>query len=513
MAGNERLIQQDWSAGMFRSVAPELIPDSGAYDIVNGLLSIDGSIFRRGGTSWYTPNVGFGTRVTLLWDGYLTNGGKTTVAGDKDFYGEIPQGGGDPFGTFGSGTGNTQPTRGVGYNGVLYLPNGHTYDGTTYTTMGTAVAIQPFYAVVSDRLLAAGGNRVYFSAIGDPTTWDPTDYWDMPDGCKIIGLQGLRDACLVFTTVGVFAISGLTQNLTDADGNTQQRLDRYSQEIVLWSDASIAAWAGGLVVASNDGVYIIHLGVASEAPQQFERISDPVSSLYREYVAAGYRAGGAVVHQGHYFLPILAPDFTVDVLVCRLDTQGRPWTRLSGYGARASVFAETLDQITQQPTLLAGALNGKVMRCSYFTPSSTTQLDADGSNYSWGLTTKAYVTGRYVKNTVTKLRASYKLEDAAASGPTITASMASAARPAEGPATKWGQFKWGAANWSSSGTEVQTLQPLQGSAPRDLDGTHPYTWWVRRKTRLAQFQLSSSAQTNSLSLRALEVFVRSDGRI
>jgi hypothetical protein len=277
MAGNERLIQQDWSAGMFRSVAPELIPDSGAYDIVNGLLSIDGSIFRRGGTSWYTPNVGFGTRVTLLWDGYLTNGGKTTVAGDKDFYGEIPQGGGDPFGTFGSGTGNTQPTRGVGYNGVLYLPNGHTYDGTTYTTMGTAVAIQPFYAVVSDRLLAAGGNRVYFSAIGDPTTWDPTDYWDMPDGCKIIGLQGLRDACLVFTTVGVFAISGLTQNLTDADGNTQQRLDRYSQEIVLWSDASIAAWAGGLVVASNDGVYIIHLGVASEAPQQFERISDPVS--------------------------------------------------------------------------------------------------------------------------------------------------------------------------------------------------------------------------------------------
>lgn len=44
--------QDDFSDGMVRDVAPQLIPESGAYDMVNVLLDEDGSPYRRGGTEY-----------------------------------------------------------------------------------------------------------------------------------------------------------------------------------------------------------------------------------------------------------------------------------------------------------------------------------------------------------------------------------------------------------------------------------------------------------------------------
>jgi hypothetical protein len=53
-AVRERFTQQDWSDGMARDVAPTLISEAGAYDIVNGLLDEDGNPYRRGGTEYKT---------------------------------------------------------------------------------------------------------------------------------------------------------------------------------------------------------------------------------------------------------------------------------------------------------------------------------------------------------------------------------------------------------------------------------------------------------------------------
>ncbi len=41
----ERTYQEDFAAGMVKDAAPHLIPDNGVFDIQNGLLSDDGSIF------------------------------------------------------------------------------------------------------------------------------------------------------------------------------------------------------------------------------------------------------------------------------------------------------------------------------------------------------------------------------------------------------------------------------------------------------------------------------------
>lgn len=46
------VVQDDWSAGMSRDIAPALIPSNGAYDLVNALLDEDGNPYRRGGASY-----------------------------------------------------------------------------------------------------------------------------------------------------------------------------------------------------------------------------------------------------------------------------------------------------------------------------------------------------------------------------------------------------------------------------------------------------------------------------
>jgi hypothetical protein len=177
--------------------------------------------------------------------------------------------------------------------------------------------VAPFYTVVANRLLAGNGNRIDFSNIGVPGTFTATDWHQLPDGVSLTGLEGLRDSAVCFTTHGIYVISNLALQLTDADGNVQHRVDRYSRDGVLWGDAGIAGWEGGLVAPMRDGVWLISLGVASEALQAYQLMSRPVADLYKGYVDAGYAPGGAAIYRGHYILPILS------------SSTGRAWTRSS----------------------------------------------------------------------------------------------------------------------------------------------------------------------------------------
>ena len=69
--------------------------------------------------------------------------------------------------------------------------------------------------------------------------------------------------------------------------------------------------------------------------------------------------------------------------------------------------------------------SGGSLMCSlnYFAPDETTDLDFGTTAYSWKVTTRSYATGRYVANTVVKLRASYQLQDKDGFDPTIQAYM------------------------------------------------------------------------------------------
>lgn len=509
-----RQVEGAWALGMYRNGPPELIPADALYDAQNCLLDLLGGVFRRGGSS-YRSTAAFGAGLRWLWNGSLTNGGETTLVASTTEYGKLEASG--AVTALGNGGMSSYVGGAVDYEGKLYLPGGKTYDGAAF---GVAANAASFYAIVANRLLAAGGSRVAFSKIGLPGTFEATDYHQLPGNATIIGMASGRESAVVFTTRGVWVISNMAMNLTDEKGNVQQRLDLYSHDLILWGGAGIAGWEGSLIVPGTDAVWLIGRGVSSELVKSFERISDSIRDLYREYVKAGYAPGQACVFENHYLLPIIGGGKVVDLLVCRLDMppsahvghSSKPWTRLGGFGAQVAALLPLVSAGQFREPQLLGATydaSSRVLNCNYFQPSEHTSKDADGSVAPFWLETRGYTTGSLVPNTVTRLRVRYLMSNPEAPAPELQASVAGEAPVAGG--SVWGAFKWGVGAWASAG--AGTYEPLAGNAPQSLEGFTPYSWRLHKKRRFVRFRLTCAQATAQLSIRSLEFFIRPQGRL
>ncbi len=516
-----RKVQTDFSGGMFRSMAPELIPDNGLFDVTNGLLDENGSVTQRGGTEWFTAPLEMDADATFLWSGWLS-AGRVLLIGNEDVVFSVDES--DGSATEVSGLVATAGARPAVMDGKMYFPGGKTFDGTT---VGTATHASDHYAVCGNRLLYVSGNRVYFSAIGDATTYDTTDYHAPPAGVDIAGLVAVRDAAAILTTEGVWLISNMSYDLTDDTGAPVQRLDRYSQELVAWGDTGIAGWQGGVIVPGRDAVWLMQVGVASDAGQAFSRISDQISDLYRNYVASGYEPGTAVVFRGHYLLPIVNEGTLIDVLVCNLTATNRrgqrtfAWSHFDGRGKVAHLAVTD-----EQPQRLFGAQGKRMLEAFYFTAKAHGR-DVGGAEPRLDLTLRDYMTGALNDNTVLKIRVAYELVGGYKYGtewgefdwgetywegapgdtqPVIEAWYGS--NRLRG--TQWGLFDWGGADWAFP---FGTIFALEGEAPVDVAAAKPFVWWVRKKARYARFRLRAKGASSRLSIRSVEVFVRDAGRI
>jgi hypothetical protein len=496
-------LQRDFSAGMFRGVREDLIPPNGVYDATNGLLDNTGLIYKRGGST-YRSSAAFGSWIPFIWDGFLTGGVQRTLIASTSAFGVLNT---DGTVTSLAGAGVGGPVRGTVLNGILYIGGGVTYNGTV---LGTAASVAPYYGVAGNRLFAGSQDTVRFSDIsatgGATTTFNANDFHQVPEGVQVRGLHGLRNAIAVFTTGGVWIISNVGFDLVDASGNVQHRIDQYSRDVIIWQDTGLAAWEGGLVVPALDGVWLMRYGVSSDAVAPFERISDPIQQLYRDYVALGYTPGLATVYRGHYILPILNGSAQVDTLVCRLDVPGRPWTRMAGFGAKVASYAVRLNPTTRKPELIGGSsAAGRVLTLNYFEPSNANAFDADGTVAPWSVQLRDWPTGDLNKNTITKLRIAYQLTDPANYNPAITLTQIASQTIRGG--TEWGMFDWGTRDW---GEATQTALP--NTAPESPQGLDPYTWHMAKKERFARFKLDCTTATGYLTLRWAEIYVRSDGR-
>lgn len=493
-----RITQTDFSGGMFRSMAPELIPSNGAYDLTNVVLDESGAMNQRGGTAYVTPS-DLGFAPVFIWSGWLADG-RVTLVGDAANLKLVDESTGAVTDLASTVTAGARPAV---MRGTIFLPGGHTWTGSG--AVGSATHAATYYAVAGRRLLYVDGPDVRFSAIDDATTYDVNDYHAVPGGVVPIGLLGVRDKCAIFTTEGIWLISGLTMDLTDDSGNVQQTLDRYG-DIVSWGDLGVAEWQNGAIVPALDDVWVMQVGSASEVAQPFTRISSAISTLYRKYVAAGYQPGQARVFRGHYFLPIVNGDLLVDLLVCRLDaTNSRgqrtfPWSHFSE-GGQVHALAVT----DTQPPRLLGARQERVVEAFPFDAAGY-RLDADGTVPELEVTTRDYATGALNRNTVLKLRARYEMIAAPAASPVIHAWYGS--NRLRG--TEWGLFDWGEADWTPI---FGRIVPLDGSAPVDVAASNPFTWWVRKKASFVRFRFKVTGGTSRLSIRSLEMFVRDAGRM
>lgn len=125
------VIQDDFSLGEVRGVAPHLIPDRGCASLVNGLLEEQGSPYRRGGTTYKSEAVS-ATGFTFLWEGYFETGLRTLFADtsqfrvlDTDDEGDLYVGNGGP----------ARPATTALLNDMLFIGGGYIYAGAHGTSL------------------------------------------------------------------------------------------------------------------------------------------------------------------------------------------------------------------------------------------------------------------------------------------------------------------------------------------------------------------------------------------
>lgn len=224
---------------------------------------------------------------------------------------------------------------------------GSTASGQAYTLKRLETASSPYpsaliYGIAGQRLLYAKSDSVVaWSARQKPHSLTATDNWELGDGLKILGIEGLGNDAIIFTTQGYRIIRNIVLDLTDALGALQQRLDTPNKDLVLWGPAGVANYRGALVVPAMDGIHLVDT-TSNPVP-----IHAGIQERYFEYLSLGHRPGGATVFDNHYLLPVLtATGDWVDTLVCRLDRPAKsrsrtywPWTVGDGAGMKCSAFA------------------------------------------------------------------------------------------------------------------------------------------------------------------------------
>lgn len=371
---------------------------------------------------------------------------------------------------------------------------GASYEASPISTSGLYDAIfqpvastdaKPYVAYVGRRLLLAYGTRVAFSPLDLPGLQNVDEYHELPGDAFITGIDGVGDTAIVFTTEGVWTISGLFFDAVDAYGNVQQTVSRGNSDVVLWGDAGIAQWAGGFIVPAVDDVFALGPDMSATP------ISESIRGLYRGYVKAGYQPGMAAVHRGHLLLPIMSGTTQIDLLVCRLD-RGLAWTRWAGHSAGPGM-ATQVGASTRSPKLLAVKAQRVLDLTDTMEPAAANALDADGTTSDLVVITRDYPLGAQQPGFAKNARLRYELV-AASSSPTVSLAFTS----------------------DQDGGTFSTLtdKGLQsgGTGGAVSDGSK-YSWWLlaKRRERL-RLRITVTGACASFVLRSVEILLRPSGR-
>lgn len=367
------------------------------------------------------------------------------------------------------------------------------------------------YAAGGGRLIAIADNKMYFAGrdlvtgVSKPHTWDSTDFHSLPDGNLAFEVRGQGQGVLLFATHGVWWVSNIALELTDAQGNLQHRFDQVSDGISLWGRGAIAGWLNTQLIPARDGIYSMDT-VSTPRPLQ-----GSIRQRYQRYVELGYQPGGAAVYRDHYFLPILdTTGSTVDTLVSRLDRpieiageRGFPWTFFDRNGAQNGAYA--LKHLPGGGDRLLAAQNlitGRLLDCStYFNPSGAVKADPDGSVHECRIETRDFATGELTENRVRRLRAHFDLLGDEADDPRVVCEYAVGGRDVVG--SKWGQMIWGVDKW----TDLTDTSYIHLDDDYRLGQKTPHSWWVNKMQRFIRFRLRNTGACAQFKVRHLEIFI------
>ena len=304
------------------------------------------------------------------------------------------------------------------YRNKLYLTDSagsadpHVYDGTSNSAALSGTPPDGSRSCVfKDRLVLANSsgntNRVWFSAAGDPTSWDTSLRYIDTSGA-VTALYALRNAILVFHQYGSERIIG-----TIPPPGTDMSLQPLS-DMGLLDARSLAGTDEFAVFANASGVYLTDGSAVADLTEQ-----GGIKSYWQDVYVAATMASGIMpggFYRGYYFV-CLSGAGTVDTLVCHI--QSRRWFRMSNtkalsFGRKMAADGEELyfgDSTEPRVNSMS----------SCFNPTSTVKNDADGTAVAPILETPYYDLAES-KSTVRKVFVNYDLRDAASDNPVLTLS-------------------------------------------------------------------------------------------
>lgn len=262
-------------------------------------------------------------------------------------------------------------------------------------------------------------NRIWFSAAGDPTTWDSSfGWWD--------------------TSMPITAIASTLNSILVFHGDTTERLRGTTpppgSDMVLepfFNDGcidpfSVAYWGQRVIWASSRGIYLTDGASVIDLTAQAQ-MKTYWTSLLSGYSTSWRIAGG--IYRDHYIISINNGSTLVDCLCVSLNN--RTMWRFSNL--HGSSFVNVTNASSEK--LYMGQWNaGRVAELSsLWSPSGSVKQDGDGTNPTPIIETGAFrgydrLHRRWIQSMgLQKWRwayCDYDLRDAASDNPTITLSYA-----------------------------------------------------------------------------------------
>ena len=353
-----------FSNGMRRDVDRTELPGGSAYNMIDFIPDeIQAVTGGRGGWTYAGPTMSGATQIQSV--GYYPDNGKIIATDQASNAWDVVAGT-----TVGSAAGNDRPFYHRGK--LIFAEFAHAptyYNGTTIAGLSAPQA--GFGTVYKDHSVLANAsgntNRIWFSAAGDPTTWDTTfGWWDTTNA--ITGVAATLNAILVFH-------GGTTERLrgTTPPPGSDMVLEPFFNDGCI-DRFSIAHWQEQVVFASSRGIYLTN-GVSVVDLTAAAQMKNYWASTVAAYDPSTWRIAGGI-YRDHYIVSINHNSALVDCFCVNLND--RTMWRFSNLHGGAFL---NLTTGTSEKLYMAQWNAGRVAELSsLWSPSSSVKQDADGTN-------------------------------------------------------------------------------------------------------------------------------------
>src|SRR3990167_3499363 len=204
------------------------------------------------------------------------------------------------------------------------------FDGTTISALGGSPPTAIYSTVFTDRTVAgntlAQPQRLYFSAAGNPASWDTTNsYIDFT--YPLTGLASLRTAILVFHNGYVSRIRGYTPP-TVAGGSGDFAVDDPLWSVGCSDARSIAYWNDQVIFANGGGIHITDGAGQDDLTRRCGMKRYWQNTIMSAYNPATYTIAGGVIRD-HYIVSVMVgATFRAAVVIDLCELTWWPMTNL-----------------------------------------------------------------------------------------------------------------------------------------------------------------------------------------